>query len=53
MRVQYPKFAYGPYYELNPNKTGVYILVEVSFYIQTPKYMNISIGRKKNRKKSN
>ena len=33
MRVQYPKCAYGPYCLLNPIKNGVYILVEVSFYI--------------------
>ena len=33
MRVQYPKCAYGPYCKLNPIKNGVYILVEVSFYI--------------------
>ena len=33
MRVQYPKCAYGPYCKLNPIKNGVYISVEVSFYI--------------------
>ena len=35
MRVQYPKCAYGPYCLLNLIKNGVYILVEVSFYIST------------------
>ena len=35
MRVQYPKCAYGPYCKLNPIPNGVYILVEVSFYIQS------------------
>ena len=29
-RVHYPKCAYGPYCKFNPNKNGVYILVEVS-----------------------
>ena len=33
MRVQYPKCVYGPYCLLDPYKNGVYILVEVSFYI--------------------
>ena len=32
-RVQYPKCAYGPYCLLNPIQNGVYILVQVSFYI--------------------
>ena len=35
MRVQYPKYAYGPYCLLNPIYNGVYILVEVSFYISS------------------
>ena len=30
MRVQYPKYTYGPYRWLNPIENGVYILVEVS-----------------------
>ena len=33
MRVQYPKCANGPYCWFNPIENGVYILVEVSFYI--------------------
>ena len=31
--VQYPNWAYGPYVELNPILNGVYILVEVYFYM--------------------
>ena len=35
MRVQYPKCAYGPYRSFNPIKNGVYILVEVSIWIES------------------
>ena len=35
MKVEYPKCVYGPYYYLNQIETGVYILVEVSFCINT------------------
>ena len=31
IRVHYPKCAYGPYREFNPNKNGANILAEVSF----------------------
>ena len=33
MIVQYPKWAYGSYCLLDPIKNGVYIWVEVSFYL--------------------
>ena len=35
MRVKYTKCAYGPYCEFNPIQNGVYILVEISFYISS------------------
>ena len=44
MRVQYPKCACGPYCKLGPICNGVYIFVEVSFYISACNPFNVSIA---------
>ena len=46
IRIQYPKWAYDPYCKFNPIlKNGVYILVEVSFYIFTTLWMSLLVDQ--------
>ena len=45
MRVQYPKSAYGPYCELDPNKNGVYIFKEVSFFNSTTLWVSLLVDQ--------